>query len=354
MDSSTQTALLVLNWNNARDTLQCLQSLEPLQDAETRIIAIDNGSTDDSARVIADAYTRQSRPHIELLETHQNLGYAGGNNFGIRRALEQGAQYIGIVNNDVQVAPGFLAPLMNALSDPQVGVVTPLVAYMSEPDKVWALGQAVDWKTGNVTRVHAQETVQSVQQLAPSQVDAASGTAMLFKREVLERVGLLDDSFYLYYEETDWCLRVRQAGYTVLAVPASVVRHAVSSTLGAASPVIDYYMLRNHLRFIARHWTGLARLRIMAATVLEGLRVIAAYTAKPWGGQRRPHRNARLLALRDAALGRWGKMGPDVAAVCAAEYSREAAEYSREAREYSAAEYSREAREYSAADKRGT
>jgi GT2 family glycosyltransferase len=109
---------------------------------------------------------------------------------------------------------------------------------------------------------------------------------------------------------------VKKAGYKILAVPASLVWHAVSGTLGQSSPVVDYYMLRNHLRLIVRHWTGFARWRILSVTILEDLRVIATYTVKPWGGKRLPHRNARVLALRDAMQGRWGKMGQDVVAVC--------------------------------------
>jgi GT2 family glycosyltransferase len=308
---TAKITIIVLNWNNAPDTLECLKSLEHLR-YPADIVVVDNRSTDDSVSLI-----RQRFPGMMLLETRQNLGYAGGNNCGIRYSLDHDAEYVCVLNNDVQVDPDFLAPLVNALEqDEQVGIVTPLVAAMDEPDRVWALGQAIDWRTGSVTRVHAGEGVSSWQAHAPVEEDIASGTAMLVKREVLERVGLMDEAFYLYYEETDWCLRMRKAGYKILAVPASIVWHAVSRTLGPSSPVIDYYMLRNHLRFIGRHWSGAARLRILASTLLENLRVIAAYTAKPYGGKRLPHRNARLLALRDALLGRWGKMGADVATVC--------------------------------------
>jgi GT2 family glycosyltransferase len=307
----TETCILVLNWNNAPDTLECLKSLEHLN-CPADVVVVDNGSTDDSVVLI-----QQQFPNRALLETRENLGYAGGNNFGIQYALDHGAKYVCILNNDVIVDPDCFAPLAIALEqDAQVGVVTPLVAEMNEPDKVWALGQEVNWQTSLVTRIHAGESAPMLRSHPPIEVDAASGTVMMIKREVFEHVGLLDESFYLYHEETDWCLRARQAGYKILAVPASLAWHAVSGTLGQTSPVVDYYMLRNHLRLIARHWTGTARLRILASTVLENLRIIAAYTAKPWGGKRLPHRNARVLALRDALLGRWGKMGTDVVAVC--------------------------------------
>lgn len=139
---------------------------------------------------------------------------------------------------------------------------------------------------------------------------------MLVKREVFQRVGLLDESYFLYFEETDWCLNVRKAGYRILAVPGSVVWHKVSAALGATSPVIDYYMLRNHLQLVNRHWSGVNRHYLLLRTVLRNLATVAAYTANSRQGERTPHRNARLFALRDAALGRTGKMGPDVAEAC--------------------------------------
>ena len=300
-------AIIVLNWNNAPDTIECLRSLEQSDAATAITIVVDNGSTDNSVQAI-----RQTFPGVKLLETHHNLGYAGGNNVGMRFALSHDAEYICILNNDVTVAPDFLAPMVDAMVANDVGVVTPLVAFAAQPDMVWALGSAVDRKTGIVTRQHAGQAVAVLKFHPPLDVDIASGAAMLIKSAVLERVGYLDEAFYLYYEETDWCLQVRRAGYRILAVPASVVYHKVSATLGQESPIIDYYMLRNHLRFITRHWSGSARWRLISQTVLRNLITVAAYTVKPRGGQRLRSRNARMLALRDALLGRWGKAGSDV------------------------------------------
>jgi len=280
---------------------------------QLRVIVVDNGSTDDSVPRIRAAY-----PDMELIETGENLGYAGGNNVGIRHALAAGADAVCILNNDVVVEPDFLAPLLAALhSHPDVGVATPLVAeHSAAGDHVWALGSAVDWRTAAVTRQRAGSAVDPWRAYAPFEVEIASGAAMLIKTEVFQRVGLLDESFFLYYEETDWCLEVQKAGYRILAVPSSVVWHKASATLGASSPVIDYYMLRNHLRLIGRHWRGPRRLYLLLHTAARNLATVAAYTMKSHHGQRTPHRNARLYALRDALLGRWGKMGGDVQQTC--------------------------------------
>jgi len=261
------------------------------------------------------ARIRADFPDAPILEVGANLGYAGGNNAGIRQALAAGAEAVCILNNDVTVEPGFLPPLLAALaSGPDVGIVTPLVAEGSgDGGQVWALGSAVNWRIAEVNRLHVGEAVAAWRQRGPFEIEIASGAAMLVKREVFERVGFMDEDFFLYFEEVDWCLTVRRAGYRILAVPASVVRHKVSAALGTSSPLIDYYMLRNHLRFIGRHWHGPRRGWLQARVVLRNLLTVAAYTAKPHGGQRTSNRDARLRALRDAMLGRWGKVGPDVA-----------------------------------------
>lgn len=310
---TSEVSIIVLNWNNAPDTIACLRSLQRLHGSPRHhVIVVDNGSNDGSAQTI-----RQTLPDVLLLETGRNLGYAGGNNYGIRYALAQGAGYFCILNNDVTVAPDFLTPMLAAFQTYEgVGITTPLIAEMAKPDQTWELGTALNRQTGIVSRLHGGEPVSALQTLAPFAVDIASGAAMLARREVFERVGLLDEGFFLYYEETDWCLAVQRAGYKILAVPSAMVWHKVSATVGQTSPLTDYYMLRNHLRLISRHWSGPARWRLLASTTLRNLLTIAAYTAKPHGGRRLPHRNARVLALRDAALQRWGQMGADVAAIC--------------------------------------
>jgi hypothetical protein len=296
-------ALVVLNWNNAEDTLRCLASLEHLTYPDYEIVVVDNGSSDDSAPQIRAAY-----PAVTLIETGANLGYAGGNNVGIRYTLEHGAQFVCILNNDIIVEPMFLEPLLATLqNDPAIGVVTPLIAVLNAPESIWALGSSINRRTATVTRLHVGDKVSTWRDGSPFVVDVASGSAMLVKREVLETVGLMDEDFFLYYEETDWCLRVQEAGYPIVAVPSAIVLHKVSATLGETSPVIDYYMLRNHLRFVNRHWTGLTCRRIQIQIILRNLATIAAYTIKPHDGKRIPNRNARLMALRDVFLGQWGR-----------------------------------------------
>jgi len=309
----SKTAIIVLNWNNPSDTLHCLDSLGSVSNDASSIFVVDNGSTDDSVTRISAAY-----PHVNLIQTGTNLGYAGGNNVGIKSALDQGAEFVLILNNDVIVEPSFLAPMLAIFdAQPGVGIVTPLVAERTKDGNlVWALGAGVDHCSADVTRLHAGDPVASWRGNVPFEVGIASGAAMLVRREVFEQTRMFDEGYFLYYEEVDWCLAVRRAGFRVVAAPAAVVWHKISASLDRQSPVIDYYMTRNHLRLINRHWRGWRRRYLLSRSAGRQLLAIAAFTMKPQGGARTPHRNARLLALRDALTGQYGKMGDNVASVC--------------------------------------
>lgn len=305
--------VVVLNWNQCALTLACLESLLAVDFPQDllNVLLVDNASTDGTPEQVRERF-----PAVAVVQNQHNLGYAGGNNVGIRIALEKGAQFVCLLNNDVTVTPGFLLPLLIELQQHgDVGAVTPLVMEQSGSEPVGVLGSLVDRRTAEVHHVRGAEAATAASSGQPATVDAVHGAAMLARRDAFERAGLLDEAYYLYYEETDWCLRVQEAGYRIVAVPASVVWHRGSATLGSTSLALEYYMNRNQLRFIARHWSGMRGLLILGCAVLRQALTIAAYSVKPHGGQRVPCRNARLRALRDAILGRWGPMGSDGIAV---------------------------------------
>jgi GT2 family glycosyltransferase len=304
-------AIIILNWNNANDTVFCLDSLVNLEYPAFQIFIIDNGSTDDSV-----AQIQKSFPDIEVIQTGQNLGYAGGNNVGIKEALTRGFDYIAIINNDIRLDPEAIPHLIKYLDNAVGDVVTSLIVEFPSETIVWALGSQVNHRTGYVNRIGAGDIAKKWQNTPPFCVDAVSGAMFIAKREVFEKVGLLDEKFFLYYEEIDWSLRVKLAGYTIQAVPSAIASHKVSATLGVTSPIIDYYMLRNHLYLISKHWTVPVRWLLLARIVLRNLLAILAFTVKPYEGRRIPNRNARLLALRDVALGKYGMMGLDVTKIC--------------------------------------
>lgn len=308
--------VIVLNWNNALDTIECLRSLRNDAYPNKKIVVVDNGSTDDSAPRIRAAY-----PDIELIETGENLGYAEGNNVGIRHALGRQPDYFLVLNNDTELATDFLSQLVaEAESDPSIGVVGPKMYFFDPLDMVFAAGSLVKWNEGSVEQRGIWQRESQVGPLCsqrPEDVDFIIGCGVLFRSEMLTRIGLYDSRYFLNYEDVDICIRARRAGYRVRYTPRAVLYHKVSATLGLASARNTYYMTRNALLFFSVHLRGWRRWRTLARIVIRNLGHIAVWTLKPQYRQiARAKRDANLLALRDALLGRFGPMGPDVEAVC--------------------------------------
>jgi GT2 family glycosyltransferase len=254
--------IVVLNWNGANDTLECLSSLESLTYPNFNVIVVDNGSSDDSLGKLSS----YSAPYpLVLLETRQNLGYAGGNNVGIRHALERGANFVLLLNNDTTVAPDLLEQLISAAQrSPEAGVFSARVMYFDNPELVWfdgarwnesALG--LEWP-GQGTREAELGTIDR-------DTDYACGAALFFRAEVARKIGLLDEMFFLVWEEVDWCFRARKAGWRNRVVAAAKVWHKIGVSFGSeSSPLRTYFSIRNQLLWFSRHASLSARIRLWA------------------------------------------------------------------------------------------
>ena len=240
----------------------------------------------------------------------------GGNNAGIRHVLAGEADYILLLNNDTIVDPAMIDELLAVMSpDPTIGISGPKMLYFDEPETIWCAGNRIDWRTGDSVRLQAEQP-DALADDRQREVDFITGCAICLRREVVERIGLLDERFFIYYEETDWCMRAAGAGWRTIYVPQARLWHKVSATMGATSPATDYYMTRNALLFLAKNRRGVRRVQSLSGSLARTSRIIAAYSLKNRTPERLRSRNARLLGIRDAALGHWGKMRPEVARVC--------------------------------------
>jgi hypothetical protein len=280
--------IVVLNWNLRDDTLACLASLERAALGGAHVLVVDNGSNDGSAAAI-----RARFPRVTVLALSENRGYAGGNNAGIRAALDAGAEGVLLLNNDTEVASDFLPPLLDAMESlPGVAVVSSAIFRMDRPEM-----QDVAWSEVRFDRRHVVQLVGT--NALPSdgfdrrrEVDVAVGCSLLIRAEVLRTIGLFDEAYFAYHEDVDWCLRARKWGYRILYEPHSRVYHRRSrSTVrprpAAAdapapedgllpeaepppwNPVRAYLGARNLIHLLRAHATTADKRAFLAACVRE-------------------------------------------------------------------------------------
>jgi GT2 family glycosyltransferase len=310
-------AIVVLNWNGRDLTLDCLQSLAGLDYPGLVVpIVVDNGSSDGSAGAVKAHF-----PDVTLIELDENLGYAEGNNVGVRHAMEQDIDYVCVLNNDTKLDPACLRELVaEAESAPDIGMVGPKMYFEEPRDMVFAAGSYVDWDRGRLVQrgIWQRECeVGPIYHDRATDVDFIIGCCVLIKRVVIETVGLLDARYYLNFEDVDWCIRARTASFRVRYTPRAILWHRVSASLGLASPRNTYYMTRNSLLFFWSHLRGWPRFWTVARIVKRNIGHITVWTFKEqYRHACRDKRDINIRALRDAFLGRFGKMGPDVEEIC--------------------------------------
>lgn len=238
---------VVLNYRHVSDTLRCLESVRRSTYRNQSLIVVDNGSTPDTAAQLTDAL-----PATAVLTSTTNLGYAGGNNLGIRRALERGADFVWLLNPDVTVEPETLERLVAVAAErPRAGIIGSRIVYGgSRPATIWHDGGVIDWDRGGATS-HLNDG-RRVREVAPGQpyaVDYVTGAGMLVRREVFEDVGLLPEHYFLYFEETAFTVCARRHGWDALVEPRSTMAHYKRSTGRLPTPSYVYYYVRNRILF---------------------------------------------------------------------------------------------------------
>lgn len=274
-------AIVILNFNGTKDTIECLESINKLSAADIAFsVIIDNGSkekfkVESSKLKVGD---------INIIRSEENLGFAGGNNIGIKYALKNGADYIFILNNDTILDKNLIKELLVVMeSDEKIGVVVPKIYFAKgyefhkdryEKDQLgkifWYTGGIMDWK--NVIGFHrGVDQVDSGQFDEITETEYATGCAMFVKKEVFERVGFFNEKYYLYYEDADFSERVKSAGYKIIYAPKAILWHKnAGSGGGSGSKLQDYYITRNRLFFGVKY----APLRSKLALIKESLKLL--------------------------------------------------------------------------------
>lgn len=232
--------IIILNWNGLKDTIECIESLKKNDYPNFQIVVVDNGSDTD-----VEQLSRINE--IRLIRLSDNIGFSGGNNVGIKYAIENKADYVMLLNNDTIVNNDFLSVLINASQNYSASLFTPIIKYYSSPEKVWYGGGSISKFRGSAFDTRDRK----LQDFTKEEfVEFASGCCILINRKVFEEIGLWDENYFLYLEDADFCKRSIDAGHLILLVPASQILHKVgSSTSEKHSEVPLYYMTRNRLYF---------------------------------------------------------------------------------------------------------
>jgi GT2 family glycosyltransferase len=296
---------VVLSWNGREDTLRCLDSLTRVARRDLGIVCVDNGSTDGSQRAVRERF-----PQVVLIEAGANLGYSGGNNLGLRHALEQGARWVALVNNDATVAPDVIDGFeLAARERPNAGILAGKVYFAERPQRIWFAGQRVRQRVGYSGRPRGYGRLDGPRYSRVTSTGRAVGALMAVSRDAIKAVGMLDEALFAYVEDVDWALRVKQAGLEVVFAPGARAWHRVSASTGGEPASIHtiYYGVRNTVTVLERQrplgslGTAARRLSILATFSLHALT--------------RSNRRHALRAVRrgfaDARKGRLGQRPED-------------------------------------------
>jgi GT2 family glycosyltransferase len=238
------------------------------------VIVVDNGSTDDSGMRL-----RREFPDGKFLRCEQNLGFTGGNNLGMKEALEDGADYVLLLNNDTLVDPSFLKHLVRvAESDSRIGIVGPKIFYASEPQRIWYAGGSITY--AGCVHFGKDQIDQNDKFSRIEDTGFITGCAMMVKAKVLREIGLLDDKLFVYHEDSEFCMRARAAGYRFVFVPTAHIWHKISQTCGLESPFTLYLSTRNQLNLVAKHVPFPYKPLALAFTVGKKIARMAIFSLK--------------------------------------------------------------------------
>ena len=241
--------IIVLNYNGREDACECLDSIKNLDYNNFKTLVSDNGSTDGSIEHI-----KKNFPWVKIIENYKNLGFSEGNNIGIKYALERGSDYILLLNNDVIVSFSLLKDLLEVVTkDRTAGIVGPKILNYYLKDRIWFAGGKIHswlgntWHTGNGHKdsSHFQRVVEE---------DYQTGCALLIKREVINKIGMFDPEYFMYFEDSDLCIRARKGGFKVLCVQYARTWHKVSAGSGGGlTPQKAYFKAKSGVRFFRKY-----------------------------------------------------------------------------------------------------
>ena len=272
MQNECELSVITVNYNGLKDTCALIESIPFNENME--VIVVDNASLQDEASLIQKKY-----PQVKIIRSEKNLGFAGGNNLGIQ---ESDGKYLFLVNNDTVFEDFNVQALIDRLeSSPRIGMICPKIRFTWGNKPIQYAGYTPLSKITVRNQAVGYGEEDKCQYDTTHPTPFAHGAAMLIKREAIEKVGLMPEDYFLYYEEIDWSMMFTRAGYEIWYDPACTIYHKESQSTGQDSPLRTYYITRNRLLLVKRNWQGIYKyLAFCYLTCIVAPRDIIKHTLK--------------------------------------------------------------------------
>ncbi len=293
--------IIIINFNSRLDTQEVLESLEKVNYPNFEVVVVDNASQEKFS--LADLNLDLK---IKLIQNPKNIGFSGGNNLGIKYALANGADYVLLLNNDTIVSSDFLTELVKAAEDSQkFGIVGPKIYFYDQKDKLWFAGGKINWFY-NKAEMRGYNQIDQGQYDQPliQKTEYVTGCCMLAKKEIIQKIGLMPEEYFLYYEDTDWSLAVQKAGYQCVFAPLAKIWHKGSKSTGQESDPYIYYHVRNGLilskKYAPWYLRPLVHLDVLWRVCKQMIKLVFFPKKRNWAKH-------ILLGIKDFYLKKWGK-----------------------------------------------
>jgi len=272
-----RVAVIILTWNRVDDIVMCLESFSCLEYHNYEAIVVDNASLDTTVETV-----RARFPWATLIVNDDNLGYVGGNNVGIKYALERQFDYVFILNSDTKVTPTLLSELIRVMQgDPRIAIAGAKNLYLQNPRYSWGKYGVLNWGP-MLARTHGRFILDYPEPVPVQDVDWVIGNGCVMRREALERVGIFDEAFFQVHEDIDWCVRARAAGYRVVYVDTAAIHHKGASSADLSKPIVfsyGYFLGRNAILFARKHANPLQWALLLTNMTLGVILRISFYSA---------------------------------------------------------------------------
>lgn len=299
--------IVILNWNSYQDSADCLRSLGQLEYPSYKVWVVDNASANQEAQRLAEEF-----PWAGILPQSQNLGFCGGCNEGMKKALEEKAELVMLLNNDTLVPPGLLSDLVNGYNDlAEPGAVSPLIMHYPEKEKIW-FSEAIwstDWRSGMAAfKLTNGRSVEELKRQGPYKTEFACGCCLMVSAAIIRKVGLFDERYFAYFDEAEWCVRMKKAGFDAFVIPAAHMFHKVGAT--TPSLVMTYLMYRNRSLWISGNLSLKRKLQALPAILKDlgwhGLNIVGLIPASKRTSDK-AYSRAAWRGVTDFLMGRFGK-----------------------------------------------